>query len=362
MLTVIETAGRWRLVHAALAGALALSVVSATVHGAEGPRVDTNQTYLEELKQTSDVDIADPLAIFAIVFASLPASLRVYPTENYYYFNFVHNGRPFHGNFRFDPRTRDQGKVEFGYFQGLSQWQDNDGIEGFVVLDGSHGVQVERVERFVYRVSYKNKSVAFALNDLTDVKPPATALGPDDKFLGPIFDESGIGFFLVFNARLKAFHFILDETVTVTDAFYAAKRTDRIVIGRRTGFAFYRDHRIERKILIGAFEGNSRVNNWFDGPFDQLPENFIAGEELREAIIAADPSAKGQIDRLGHYTNEEGRYLINPYMLYKRESDLLRIHACATAREKRPNYHRCFVVSNEGQIDPPPPEAIPKKK
>ena len=36
--------------------------------------------------------------------------------------------------------------------------------------------------------------------------------------------------------------------------FAAAKKSDRILIGKRTGFAFYRDHRLERKILIGVFE------------------------------------------------------------------------------------------------------------
>ena len=96
---------------------------------------------------------------------------------------------------------------------------------------------------------------------------------------------------------MKIFHFILDETVKVADELVASQRADRILIGRRTGFAFYRDHQLDRKILIGAFESNSRLNNYFDGPFDQLPENFIEGEALRQAMIEADPSVKGQIDR-----------------------------------------------------------------
>ena len=136
--------------------------------------------------------------------------------------------------------------------------------------------------------------------------------------------------------------------MNVADEFYAAKRVDRIVIGRRTGFAFYRDHRLDRKILIGAFEGNTRVNNWFDGPFDQLPENFIEGEDLREAIIAADPSAKGQIDRLGHYS-EGGRALRSSAPTCTTRP---KVTCCAfmhaPSRLKRPNYHRCFVVSHDG--------------
>ena len=42
-----------------------------------------------------------------------------------------------------------------------------------------------------------------------------------------------------------------------------------------------------------------RANNYFDGPFDQLPDNFIEGEALREAILAVRPQLKGEIDRFG---------------------------------------------------------------
>ena len=50
----------------------------------------------------------------------------------------------------------------------------------------------------------RQKSVVFALNDLSQVKPPAAALAPGDQFIGPVFDESAIRFFLVFNANLKS--------------------------------------------------------------------------------------------------------------------------------------------------------------
>ncbi|WP_163364710.1 hypothetical protein, partial [Escherichia coli] len=79
-------------------------------------------------------------------------------------------------------------------------------------------------------------------------------------------------------------------------------------VGQRTGFAFYRDG--DRKILIGVNERNSRLNTYFDGPFDQLPENFIEGETLREAIVAAAPEIKGKIDRLGTFSDGSGRFLI----------------------------------------------------
>ena len=114
--------------------------------------------------------------------------------------------------------------------------------------------------------------------------------------------------------------------------------------------------------MIGAYESNSRLNNYFDGPFDQLPENFIDGEDLRQAIIEADPSAKGQIGRLGHYADDEGRYLIHPYMLYRKESDLLVVHRCATGKLRATDYDRCFVRDAEGQDGPSGPPAPSRSK
>ena len=35
-----------------------------------------------------------------------------------------------------------------------------------------------------------------------------------------------------------------------------------------------------------------RANNYFDGPFDQLPDNFIAGEALRDAILSVRPHSR----------------------------------------------------------------------
>ncbi len=53
------------------------------------------------------------------------------------------------------------------------------------------------------------------VNDPSQVSPPAAAMRPNERFIGPIFDESGICFFLVYNSKLKIFHYLLDETVKV---------------------------------------------------------------------------------------------------------------------------------------------------
>jgi hypothetical protein len=298
------------------------------------------------------------MAVFGFVFASLPERVIVYPTENYYYFGFVQNGIRYAGNLRLDARTRDDGKLSFAYYEDTSQWYDRSATH-YVLLDGSHGVTVEKTAPLVYRVSYRGKQVTFALNDLSQVKPPADVLGPDEAFVGPIFDESGIRFFLVYNSNLRLFHYLLDETVKVADQFFVAKGSERIVIGKRTGFAFYRDDRLNRKILIGVFEGNWRANNYFDGPFDQLPDNFLQGDTLRNAILAIDPSLEGRIDRFGTAPDGSARYMIAPYMAYVTEGDLDPAARCAAERIKAPDYGRCFAVDDKTGLFPAAP---PKKR
>lgn len=324
---------------------------SALAEEAASPTIHTNQSYIEEVNLRTMMPQADIKQMFALVFSSLPERVTVYPTENYYYFYFHHNGVRHGGNIRLDPEGRDQGKLNFAWFAELSEWTPRNQVN-FAVLGNAEGVKVEKVEQLLYRVTHAGKSVLFALNDLSGAKPPSEALGPDDKFIGPIFDESGVRFFLVFNARLKLFHYLLDETVPVADELVPAAKSERILIGRRTGFAFFRDHKLPRKILVGVFGVNSDVNNYFDGPFDQLPDNFIKGDELREAIIASDPSQKGRIDRYGNSPDGNSRFMIAPYLYYSTEQDLAIFERCANDKKIPADlYPACFVVNDSS--DPP---------
>jgi hypothetical protein len=334
-----------------------LLVLGSAVGGAaaqepQRPILHTNEAYLEEAMRSSTLDINDPKAVFAYVFATLPDRVKVYPTENYYYFTFIHDGVPYDGNIRLDASNRDEGKVIFAYSEDLEEWRGETDVS-HVILDAPMGVMLERLEPLVYRMTFQQKSVVFALNDLSQVRPPAGALAPNEKFIGPIFDESGIRFFLVYDSKLKLFHYILDETVKVPDQFERSRRTDRIVIGKRTGFAFYRDHLRDRKIMIGAFASNMEVNNYFDGPFDQLPDNFIEGETLREAILEIDPGLKGEIDRFGGSPDGSVRFAIDAYLPYKSPGDLYAFDRCATRKKgDAAAYYACFAVEVDAQHGP----------
>lgn len=327
------------------------------------PRLFTHQSFVEDALHRTSLPIEDTKAVFAYVLGALPDRVKVYPTENYFYFRFVHNSVQYAGNIRLATENRDDGFVHFAYSIDFAEYKEQDKVH-YQLFGPKDAVKVEKLAALVYRVSLGDKSVVFELNDLSKVAPPLHAVGPDERYIGPVFDDSALRFFLTYNTKLQLFHYILDETVPVTDTFTRSRATDRIVIGRRTGFAFYRDHRLNRKILIGVFEGNARVNNYFDGPFDQLPDNFIEGESLRSAILEVEPSLKGRIDRFGAAPNGETRFMIGPYMHYRDEEELTSFHSCAEDKTLPADlYYACFLVDPDylAQAEQQPAQAQPPK-
>jgi hypothetical protein len=351
---------------AAVTLALLLAAGAALAQDRERLQLRTNEADIAETQWHGKLGngalaIDDTLAVFTFVLSNLPDRVKVLPTENYYYVRFAHKGVRYVGNIRLAAADRDQGKVHFSFSEEPTDW-NNEPADKYYAFGTDKSVSVEKIATLEYRVSAGGKSVTFALNDLSKVQPPPGYLGADEKFLGPVFDESGIRFFLVFNTRLRVFHFLLDETEPVADEFFASKAASQIVIGKRTGFAFYVSG--NRKILIGASKRQSELNTSLDGPFDQLPENFIAGDDLRDAMIASEPGVKGTIDRLGNFNNGSGRFLIHPYMLYRQVADLAVFHRCVSSRQVKPaEQPLCFVIDDqESQRPNPRPLALKSRR
>ncbi len=352
----------WLVAWLALSLAAASGQAGTRDAAGSGPVVHTNQSYIEEVSARSPLQIGDLTSVFAYVFASLPPKVKVYPTENYYYFSFYYDGVRYAGNIRLDASDRDRGLVDFAYFPAFTGWQHDD-IDTYKQFTAADGVKIEKVRPFLYRVTFRKKSVLFQLNDLSKVAPPAGMLNADERYLGPIFDESGIQFFLVFNDRLKLYHYILNETGTVPDELYTSRVSDRIVIGRRTGFAYYKDDFKNRKILIGVYEGNILDNNYFDGPFDQLPDNFLKGKVLKTTIVAAGLAPASQIDRLGILPGGAERVLIKPYVSYRYVEDLAMFADCThDPNIARKYYYECFVIDDNNDDSAEEPAAAPRQE
>src|SRR5471030_3270292 len=116
----------------------------ASAQAADPPQLHTHQSFIEEIQRPTTLDVKDLMATFGFVLNSLPDRVKVFPTENYYYFTFTHNGLPYAGNIRLDASDRDQGKVQFAYYEQTTGWFDET-PSYFKTLDAPDGVKLEKV-------------------------------------------------------------------------------------------------------------------------------------------------------------------------------------------------------------------------
>ena len=152
---------------AILVGLAAAAIRSAAAQTETAPRLYTNEAYAEDVLRTTTLAIHDPIAVFKFVMSNLPDRVKVYPTENYYYFYFFHRHIRYAGNIRLDVTDRDEGKVHFVYYEDLTEWKYRDDPVTHLHLDRAQGVSVEKLTPFLYRISYGGKTVEFELKDIS---------------------------------------------------------------------------------------------------------------------------------------------------------------------------------------------------
>jgi hypothetical protein len=317
------------------------------------PRLKTNQSFIELLNRPTKLDIARPIDVFEFVLSSVPETATIYPSENYYYFSFFHDSIEYVGNIRLDKSDRDRGMLHFAFFKRYTPWRRG-ADPTYLYLGKKDGVAVERIDELTYTVTFKDHKKRFDLVDLSKVVPPKSKVGDDEIYIGPTFDESGVQFYLMFNPKYKQFLFVLNEEVPVPEPRYISEHAQNITVGWRTGFAYYNDPFLSRKILVGVHAANSRVNNYYDGPFDQLPDNFIKGNTLRDAILSIEPELEGKMDRLGNSPDGKSRFFIGPYKYYDDETELAEFGECMSDKlVTRANYVLCFSIEEKEEEGEP---------
>src|SRR5258708_35962836 len=141
----LRRASKWRCAAFVLAALCNATMPAAAAEPEALPRLYTNQSFAEDATRATTLAIDDPMAVFAFVLGNLPDRVKVYPTENYYYFYFVHRRIRYAGNIRFDVTDRDQGKVHFAYYEDLTEWTYYDEAIKHVVLDSEKSVTVEKL-------------------------------------------------------------------------------------------------------------------------------------------------------------------------------------------------------------------------
>lgn len=269
------------------------------------------------------LDLSDVDKVFNEVFSALPETITVYPTENYYYFVLGANGKEIWGNIHFPPASEIGDRLDFAYWR-FEEDPKNSGPEDahYKSFGPEDGLAIGKISDLSVSADYNGKKVIFHFNPIEQILPVNFPLRSGEIFLQRTFDESGLRFLLIFNKNEKRFVFGLDESVSLPEKL--VDKGENVWIGERSGFAFYQEQ--GRKILFSVRAENVQRNNYYDGPFDQLADNFISGRGLQPYLEAVYPYSEGRIDRFGRFTDaDHSRMAITPYNFYYKPTELFAI-------------------------------------
>ena len=280
------------------------------------------------------------------VFSRLPPEVRVYPSENYYYWQLDIDGRHLQGNIRLSANARDEGMIGFAYSEQRVLGEDTAAPERLVhraILGAADGVTLTKSGDRRYDLGYSDHFVRFHLENLPQTPPRSEILRQGEEFVARTFDESGLQFLLLFQARERFFFWVLDEAPSLKVAEHFVFIRERVVIGRRTRFVFRVDGAAgDRKVLIGVSRASVQSNDYYDGPFDQLPDNHVESARLHDRMIIEAPELKGKIDRFGFYIDDKPpmRVALVRYAIYSDRDHLERL---LTAGERAANWLEHFA-------------------
>ena len=313
----------------------------------------SNQNFIEGLN--NELNLYDTDEVFRYVFSKLDDVTYIYPTENYYYFKFPTNGKVIWGTLNLSAHYEGFGSLGFSYIERGNDINAPAKIGGAANYSEADGVEINKIDDFNYNVTFENKTVLFKLHQLGLDPPKEARLASDEIFVEPTFDESGLGFYLMFNNATKHLFWVLNEQDYDNETF--TSYGEDIVIGDRTGFAFYVDEENNRKILIGVYGLNVLQNSWYDGPFDQLLDNYVFTEqvEIQKYMEANDPDLAGTINKYGGLNEDPGmRVAVASYTDYFFKDDLKSVIDSCIDSKTRSEFYTCITTENHEQLSNPP--------
>lgn len=253
-----------------------------------------------------DLDVEDPASVVAFVLEQCPPHSVVYPTEHYYYFEFLAGTRRIAGNLRFTDAAR--GVLHTGYFDRY----DSTFLKA-ANFDAESGLLIDwNPEQRTSRVRFRGFKREFLLPHPRASVPGLLA---DESLVTNVLDESGFAFHLIFHRSSAQFYYVLDEHAPLPDRIVRVAEDVPVWLGVRSRFMFLSEPALGRRVLVGVYAPSVRANDYYDGPFDQVPPDL----QVRDKLEAAYPYVKlrGGIDEHGNFNQIDGqRVAISPYQDY----------------------------------------------
>ncbi len=331
---------------------------------------------------TPKPDFDDPRSVVRFLLGVIESG-TVYPTEGYFYFRFDLDGRRISGNLRFTSIA--DGVLHTGYFE-------TGGADHTPGMPSKPGIGAVRTGTFgaeqgltvvtepsdegetTHRVSLDGESATFVVPALYRARPASLKLRDGERFVSGVLDESGYALALIFNEHDPAFRFLLHPDLeppeTLTPIDHTHQNRVQLFIGTESGFVFIRDEaagdretvngtdrETSRLALVGVDRARIMANDYFDGPFDQVPPDLA----LRPLLHAAYPYTRtaSPVDEHGNFIGRESsRVAIAPYTAYASTDELTDAIGIAAVDEEtaRPDTASLILVlTREYQQDFVPP-------
>jgi len=319
------------------------AVISAP---AENLKINFNGDFIESLDEEL-VDFSDKDAVITALFRAKTQGFTVYPSEGYYYFTFINAGERIKGNFRFDVQEREKGLFSFIYYKELAYAQEGtDEAQYFLLGQEGDGFKLVKRSDFEYEIQFENFKIPVHIYAAARELAAPKNIAGKEEYIGPIFDESGTRFDLVFDHANNKFLYVLNTTYGYNESYSTVDSDKIILIGTRSRFAYYNDIKNNRYVLIGVNLQNIEDNNYYDGPFDQLPDSFVDPKHLQALIEKYQPKTVGLIGNYGNFLYEEDtRFAIAPYLEYQTSGELLEYTVCNEVAGKRSELNNCLATS-----------------
>jgi len=92
---------------------------------------------------------------------------------------------------------------------------------------------------------------------------------------------------------------------------------------------FLRQDNPKRHVLIAIDAAQVVRNTYFDGPFDQLPDNWLPDTEFQSLAFRMSPALQGRMNERGEFEGGASRIAIAPYHQYVQLSEVWqRVEGC----------------------------------
>ena len=226
-------------------------------------KINFNSDFIDELS-AEPLDLTDKDTVIKALFNAKPEGFTVYPSEGYYYFTFTNDGERIKGNFRFDVDEREQGRFSFIYYKELAfAHEGTDDMQYFVLGQDGDGFELVQKNQFEFEIQFQDFRVPVRIYDAAEELAAPKNIAGKEEYIGPIYDESGTRFDLIFDRANDKFLYVLNSLFGYNESYSTIGEDETILIGTRSRFAYFNDRDNDRYVLIGVNLANINENNYY---------------------------------------------------------------------------------------------------